>query len=616
MPDLIPTDTDPFSYTATPVDYNPFPQQPQQPTYPAGSAQSLVSSAASQYNLDPNLFLRQANQESGFNQRSTSSAGAIGVMQLMPGTARQLGVDPYDVGQNIQGGAQYMRQMLDRYNGDYSLALAAYNAGPGRVDAYVRNGTPLPAETQHYVATIMGGQGAPAYRASATPATNPAVYGPDVAAYQQYVAAHPGGPDYVAPGQGVLAMANGVQPASPTVPEIDPFAAAGAAETAGNQWLGGVFGNMARGLLDIPRQAFGASNELQATAASPQPQYNPAPVLNAAGLAMTGGFAGVPLRAGETALGAGPVRTLAAPAIRDPNAPLFDYSRLAEVPDVPQYNLERYVPKRGVPEATQALADPANVKRVNAIAKQGAQMGGVEWYNTDPLRQSFVEELGSDAGQRAYQRYLDYVAATSPRSNVGTNARNASYYYTLEQQGEPLPARMKVGNNWTVAEPLPQPYGHIAQALHIQNAENIRNAGGWPVLQNPKPASFAQNLAGNQMPVTIDTHNARLWGLAGDLPKPNEYGFMEQLQQKQAKKLGMTPAQYQAAAWLGGGEETGLRSTADPFLKVFEDRVAKTADRTGKTKAQVLTDFIKGRQSLYSVGGAAGAGAALEDQRR
>lgn len=118
---------------------------------------SSLIAAANQYGLDPNLFIRQARQESGLNQGAVSPAGAIGVMQLMPATAQSLGVNPNDATQNIQGGAQYMAQMLKRYNGNYPLALEAYNAGPGRVDAYLNKGAPLPAETQKYVAAIMGG---------------------------------------------------------------------------------------------------------------------------------------------------------------------------------------------------------------------------------------------------------------------------------------------------------------------------------------------------------------------------------------------------------------------------------------------------------------------------
>lgn len=298
-----------------------------------------------------------------------------------------------------------------------------------------------------------------------------------------------------------------------------------------------------------------------------------------------------------------------APAVKAADSALFDYSNLKNVPNVSQFDLERYTPPRGVPERTQALAEPSNIKRVNEVVGKGAQMGGLEWYNTEPLRERFMQELGAEKGAAAFSQYMDMVAATSPRSNVGTNARNASYYYTLAQRGEPLPERVRVGNNWTVAEPLPKPYGHVAQGLHVQNADNVLNNGGWPVLQNPKPASFSQNLQGNQMPVTVDTHNARLWGMVDskgnpvDMPANTEYGFMERLQQEEAKKMGMSPAQYQASAWVGGGEETGLRSTADPFLKVFEDRVAKTAAARGETKDVTLRKFMRGEGPLLGLTG-------------
>jgi hypothetical protein len=297
-----------------------------------------------------------------------------------------------------------------------------------------------------------------------------------------------------------------------------------------------------------------------------------------------------------------------APAVKKA-LPLFDYSKLSRVPDVKQFDLERYAPPRGVPDRTQALAEPANVARVNKMAEAGTKLGGLEWYNTEPLLQRFVQELGSEKGPKAYAQYMDLVAATSPRSNVGTNARNASYYYTLAQNGQPLPERVRVGNNWTIKEPLPKPYGHVAQGLHVQNAENVLNNGGWPVLQNPKPASFSQNLQGNMTPITADTHNARAWGMTDskgnpvDMPAKTEYGFMEGLQQEQAKKMGISPGQYQASLWVGAGEETGLKSTADPFLKVFEQRVQKTADQQGITGEEALKRFIHGTLPLLGFGG-------------
>ena len=113
----------------------------------------LAYQKALKYGLDPDLFLRQINQESGFNPKAVSSAGAIGLGQLMPNTARELGVDPTDPDQNLEGAARYMRQQMDRF-GRTDLALAAYNAGPSRVAK--ANAIPNIAETQNYVSSILG----------------------------------------------------------------------------------------------------------------------------------------------------------------------------------------------------------------------------------------------------------------------------------------------------------------------------------------------------------------------------------------------------------------------------------------------------------------------------
>ena len=115
---------------------------------------ALAKQIAEEEGVDPDLFTRLVEAESSFRPNVTSSAGAYGLTQLMPGTAAQLGVDPSDPIQNLRGGARYLRQQLDRF-GDPALALAAYNAGPGNVSRY--GGVPPFEETRNYVNRIMGG---------------------------------------------------------------------------------------------------------------------------------------------------------------------------------------------------------------------------------------------------------------------------------------------------------------------------------------------------------------------------------------------------------------------------------------------------------------------------
>lgn len=112
-----------------------------------------IIKAAQKYGVDPELALALAKQESGYNQNAKSKAGAIGVMQLMPATAKELGVDPNDVDQNIDGGVRYLVQMIKLNNGDIPLALASYNSGYGTVSKY--KGIPPYEETQNYVKNIM-----------------------------------------------------------------------------------------------------------------------------------------------------------------------------------------------------------------------------------------------------------------------------------------------------------------------------------------------------------------------------------------------------------------------------------------------------------------------------
>ena len=360
----------------------------------------------------------------------------------------------------------------------------------------------------------------------------------------------------------------------------------------------------------------------------------PGRVADMAGVA-TAGAGAVPGEAGELRAG----------------AKLFDYSGLSKVPDVPQFDLPRYTPPRGVPGRVADLTANPDVRQgMLDTIKRGQDMGGADWYNADPLRQQFISELGPEAGAQRFQHYMDLVAATSPRSDVGTNVRNASYYYNRLVNDQGMPA---------VGDANPQPFGHMAQRLHQMNAQRVADAG-WDPLNNPKPASFAQDLMGNQEPVAVDTHAFRLPGMlaqdprfletayqtakdapkqniqqlvtSGQMsmddalktpaywqaqPKTNEYGAMEQYYKGLADEAGLSPAQAQAAAWVGGGQTTGLASDeTKPFIGFVEDRANKAAERYGVSPAEALSRFIRGKGYLYGGAGALAAPPLVQQYQR
>jgi Rod binding domain-containing protein len=130
-------------------------QQIKQPADSLGQLDGIIKEAASEHKVDPHLVKAVILQESGGDPKAVSAKGAKGLMQLMDGTARMLGVsDPFDTRQNIFGGVKYLATLLNKFNGNVRNALAAYNAGPGAVEKY--GGIPPYEETQKYVENIVG----------------------------------------------------------------------------------------------------------------------------------------------------------------------------------------------------------------------------------------------------------------------------------------------------------------------------------------------------------------------------------------------------------------------------------------------------------------------------
>jgi len=148
----------------------PFPPLPETDCAPLPSSEidSLIASAAKKQSLQPELLHAVMKQESGFKACAVSVKGAQGLMQLMPATADRFHVaDPFDPSQNVEAGAAFLKQMLNKYKGDLRLALVAYNAGPKRADD--ANTDSYPEETQNYIASIFADLGIDKVKSSAGP---------------------------------------------------------------------------------------------------------------------------------------------------------------------------------------------------------------------------------------------------------------------------------------------------------------------------------------------------------------------------------------------------------------------------------------------------------------
>lgn len=347
---------------------------------------------------------------------------------------------------------------------------------------------------------------------------------------------------------------------------------------------------------------------------------------------------------------------------------LFDMSNLAAVPNVPQFQIQRVNPPRGPsPRIVEALATPEVEQGINETVQRGIEGGGKEWYNTDPLLRRMQSVVPGGNASTAYERLMDLMAATSPRARVPDNVRTGSYYNYLRQQGEAIPNKPAPGygsiaqnlhrdnvigleerGGWDIFKnPKPASFSSNLQGnqqVATIDTHNFRLPGilsrdprflETSVAELAKTPEAALETLKRQYPGLPDdvvagavterpgkvsiNYKPQEWVNKGYIsmddavndpalwtskPRDNEYGYYEQWQQDQAKKLGISPAQYQASMWLGGGETTGLGSAAEPFLGTLEARVRYTADRLGMDPETVLDMMVKGEIPLLAKGGA------------
>ena len=289
--------------------------------------------------------------------------------------------------------------------------------------------------------------------------------------------------------------------------------------------------------------------------------------------------------------------------VESPLSLRYSHGELSQVPDRPQVPMERYEPPRGIPKGLEDMMSPEVEQRMREYAEAGSKKGGKAWYNLQPLRDAFVHVLGKEEGIKQFDRYVDIVAATSPRSQVEKNIVRGAHLRKEELAGNRLDSHGNLDEETGKAKygrenVLPKGTGHIAHETHQGLLEELADGGHFSSVNRPKTSSFAENLKGNQEPLTIDTHN--MAALKGDpkfkkSPSKTQYKFLEDFEAGIAKDVGMTPAQFQASVWMGA--DTGV-ADARPFMDVFRDVVKNTAKKTGSTFEEVVEGFIKGEIDL------------------
>ena len=330
---------------------------------------------------------------------------------------------------------------------------------------------------------------------------------------------------------------------------------------------------------------------------------------------------------------------------------LFDKSKLGTEDPKLRAELDYYVPPRGEPPRMKRLRENDSAfQKVLQWTKQGLTKEGLGWYDTKALRKAFINEHGEKEGSRRMRLYMDMVASTSAGARVPANIKIASHYYKQALEGAELSIPEKGSG-----------YGHKAQKVHYGGAKSVVEEGGLDPKTRPKRATFSENLQGNWAESTVDKHNVRAWAVASEdvdmlktllgpdemtgkppafwdeakhgkygaerirpqdwmkefgsdvdwdelpimwvkeNPTNTEYRTYNELNKRLAGELGITPAQAQAALWLGAGKRTGLGSPPKAFIELFEESVMKTAKELDIEPEEALKRFMAGDERLRAL---------------
>jgi hypothetical protein len=279
-----------------------------------------------------------------------------------------------------------------------------------------------------------------------------------------------------------------------------------------------------------------------------------------------------------------------------PSNTYFNLQNLDDVPNVSQKDLQRREPTPGAVKTFEPYISRSTMNRMNKAVDKGTAMGGLEWYNLNPLKSAFIDEFGSPQGEKMFETYINLNAPMSIQSTVPTQIRRGQFFYNRFMDD---PATFAdIGNK----ELKGSGYGHLGLENMKDFAKRLMD-DQIDITKGQKIPSYAENLKGNYRPVTADVHNVRLMTNMDvlDSASPEAYRILEQPQQIEAARKGMTPAQYQASAWIGGGDITGLKSRPIPFMEIYDNMLQSTAQSLGRKPKDLLKDLLRGKANFLAI---------------